>query len=159
MRGRPLNSAGAHRQSAPVESHPSSASPTVYARAWRSLDDVARALILAQTAAAHTSVTLATFGRAPDRSQARAVQLEAEEGRHMTALLASAVDTQLKRMEIKISHLDELFSLVSDPARPTHHAHACTLAHTTHGLHVCLGIQPVATASQRALPRVVGAGS
>ena len=45
--------------------------------------------------------------------QLRASQLEQEESGQMTALLTTAVDTQLRRMELKLLQLDELSNLVT----------------------------------------------
>ena len=44
--------------------------------------------------------------------QSRAAQLEQEESGQMVSLLATAVDTQLRRMEIKLVQLDEMQSLL-----------------------------------------------
>lgn len=44
--------------------------------------------------------------------QARASQIEEEEGKLMVSLLTTAVDTQLRRMELKVIQLDELQTIV-----------------------------------------------
>ena len=75
--------------------------------------EAGRAAVDAMATVDATATSLRAAARAALLSvQSRAAQLEQEESGQMVSLLATAVDTQLRRMEIKLVQLDEMQSLL-----------------------------------------------
>ena len=66
--------------------------------------------------------------RSTPPSQERASQLEAAEVANMVALLGSAVETQMQRIELKLSHLDEITTLIHREREQVTRGCACACA-------------------------------
>jgi hypothetical protein len=102
-----------------AEPHASLTAPGADAAAPRSDPMLAQLALLASQVQAENGTGGAAGGAAAasardclSAAQARAIELRSQEAAGLSALLASTVDVQLRRLEAKLAHVDELAALL-----------------------------------------------